>query len=112
MPGYGFADVIDHLRATIGAPFADAALAAAGRSGPGTGAAPAAMMPVYAFESDGWSEDVLLITAWLQVRALPGAPVESITYRRLTRMLAEASRDGATSGATSGTVRWAQEVAG
>jgi len=33
-PGYGFGDVIDHLRATIGAPIADAALAASERDGP------------------------------------------------------------------------------
>jgi hypothetical protein len=40
-PGYGFADVADHLRATIGPPIADAALAAAERSGPSSDPAPA-----------------------------------------------------------------------
>jgi hypothetical protein len=34
LPGYGFADVIDHLRASVGAPFADAALAASERAVP------------------------------------------------------------------------------
>jgi hypothetical protein len=60
LPGYGFADVIDHLRTTIGAPLADTALAAAERSVPAAEPAPAALMPVWAFEPDGGSEDVML----------------------------------------------------
>jgi hypothetical protein len=64
-PGYGFADVIDHLRATIGAPIADAALAAAERSVPAIEPPPAALMPVWAFEPDGGSEDVLRSSATL-----------------------------------------------
>jgi hypothetical protein len=63
LPGYGFDDVIDHLRATSGAPFADAALVAAERSVPAAEPAPAALMPVWAFEPDGGSEDVLLSSA-------------------------------------------------
>ena len=65
VPNYGFADVMDHLRVTIGAPFAEAALAAAERSVPAAEPAPAALMPVWAFESDGGSEDVLLSSAKL-----------------------------------------------
>ncbi len=65
VPGYGFADVIAHLRATLGAPFADAALAAAGRTAPDPEPAPVALMPVYAFEPDGGSEDALLSSATL-----------------------------------------------
>jgi len=64
-PGYGFADVIDHLRASIGAPFAEAALAAAERDGPSAEAPPAAVMPVWAFEPDPGNADVLLSSAAL-----------------------------------------------
>ena len=60
LPGYGFADVIDHLRQSNGAPFALAALGAAERALPATEPAPAALMPVWAFESGGGSEGVLL----------------------------------------------------
>jgi hypothetical protein len=65
LPEYGFADVIDHLRATIGAPFADAALAAALRSVPSAEPEPVAVMPVWVFEPDGGGEDVLLSSATL-----------------------------------------------
>jgi hypothetical protein len=63
--GYGFADVIDHLRATISTPLADAALAAAERSVPAAEPAPAALMPVWEFEAEHGSEDVLLSSATL-----------------------------------------------
>ncbi len=53
LPGYGFADVADHLRATIGSPIADAALAATARSVPAIDSAPAAVMPVWPFEPEG-----------------------------------------------------------
>ena len=65
VPGYGFADVIAHLRAALGAPFADAALAAAERTAPDPEPPPAALMPVWAFEPDGGSEDALLSSATL-----------------------------------------------
>jgi len=68
VPGYGFADVIAHLRATLGAPFADAALAAAERTAPDP--APIALVPVYAFEPEGGSEDALLNSATLWNRNL------------------------------------------
>ena len=62
-PGYGFGDVIDHLRATIGAPIADAALAAAEREVPPAEPAPAAVMPVWAFEPEDGNGDALLSSA-------------------------------------------------
>jgi hypothetical protein len=65
LPGYGFGDVIDHLRASVGAPFADAALAASERSVPSIEPPPAAVMPVWAFEPEGGSEDALLSSAKL-----------------------------------------------
>jgi hypothetical protein len=65
LPGYGFADVADHLRATIGSPIADAALAAAERSVAAIDPAPTAVMPVWPFEPDPGNEDVLLSSARL-----------------------------------------------
>ena len=65
VPGYGFADVVAHLRASLGAPFADAALAAAERTAPDPEPPPVALMPVWAFEPDGGSEDALLSSATL-----------------------------------------------
>jgi hypothetical protein len=50
---------------TIGTPISDVALAAAERSVPAGDATPAAVMPVWAFEPDGGSEDVLLSSARL-----------------------------------------------
>jgi hypothetical protein len=64
-PGYGFSDVADHLRASIGAPFADAALAAVERSVPSVDPAPAAVMPVWTFEPEGPNDDVLISSARL-----------------------------------------------
>lgn len=63
LPGYGFGDVIDHLRATIGPPIADAALAAAERAVPPAEPTPAAVMPVWAFEPEDGNGDVLLSSA-------------------------------------------------
>jgi hypothetical protein len=65
LPGYGFADVADHLRATIGFPIADAALAATARSVPAIEPAPAAVMPVWPFEPEGGGGDALLSSARL-----------------------------------------------
>ncbi len=65
LPGYGYGDFADHLRATIGSPIADAALAAVERSVRATDPPPAAVMPVWAFEPDEGSEDVLLSSARL-----------------------------------------------
>ena len=64
-PGYGFADVVAHLRASLGVPFADAGLAAAKRTAPDREPPPAALMPVWAFEPDAGSEDALLSSALL-----------------------------------------------
>src|SRR5580658_8219146 len=66
LPGYGFADVADHLRTTIGTPIADAALSAAERSVPAGDPAPAALMPVWPFEPEGGSGDALLSSARLR----------------------------------------------
>jgi len=65
LPALSFADVIDHLRASVGAPIADAALAAAERAFRNTEPAPVALMPVWAFEPDCGNEDVLLSSATL-----------------------------------------------
>jgi len=62
--GYGFGDVVDHLRASVGAHIVEAALAGAS-PGVGSGPAPAAIMPVWAFEPEGGSEDALLSSARL-----------------------------------------------
>jgi hypothetical protein len=65
VPGYGFADVVAHLRASLGVPFAEAALAAAERTAPALEPPPAALMPVWSFEPDAGSEDALLSSALL-----------------------------------------------
>jgi len=57
--------VADHLRATVGAPIADAALAAAERSVPAGDPAPATLVPVWPFEPEGGSGDALLSSARL-----------------------------------------------
>jgi hypothetical protein len=59
---YGFRDVVDHLRATLGSQIADLALATAPPIG---NPAPAALMPVWAFEPEGETEDVLLSSGML-----------------------------------------------
>jgi hypothetical protein len=64
-PGYSFSDLADHLRASIGAPIADNALASAERSVPNLDPAPAAVMPVWAFEPEGPAADVLFSSARL-----------------------------------------------
>jgi hypothetical protein len=63
LPALSFVEVIDHLRGSVGAPLANATLAASERSFRSTEPAPAALMPVWAFEPDGGSEDVLLSSA-------------------------------------------------
>lgn len=65
VPGYGFSDVVAHLRASLGAPFADAVLAAAERTAPDREPPPAALMPVWSFEPEAGSEDALLSSATL-----------------------------------------------
>ena len=65
VPGYGFADAIDHLRAALGTPFADAALAAA-RTALDPEPPPAALTPVWTFEPDGGCEGALLTSATLR----------------------------------------------
>ena len=57
--------MVDHLRATIGSPIADAALAATARSVPAIVPAPAAVMPVWPFEPEGGGGDALLSSARL-----------------------------------------------
>lgn len=65
LPSYGFADVANPLRRTIGSRIADAALAAAERSVASSDPAPTAVMPVWPFEPEGGNEDVLLSSARL-----------------------------------------------
>jgi len=65
LPGYGFADAVEHLRASVGAHIVEAALAAGGPAVPGIEPAPAAVMPVWAFEPDRGSEDAPLSSAKL-----------------------------------------------
>jgi hypothetical protein len=65
LPGYGFADVADHLHATIASPIADAALAAGERFVPRSDPVPIAVMPVWPFEPEGESADALLSSARL-----------------------------------------------
>jgi hypothetical protein len=64
LPGYGFGDVVDHLRASIGGHIVEAALTGAS-PGVGSEPAPVAIMPVWAFEPAGGSEDALLSSARL-----------------------------------------------
>jgi len=61
--GDGSADVIDHLRAAISAPFAETAFAEAERDGPRAELQPDAVMPVWAFELDLGNGDVRLSLA-------------------------------------------------
>jgi len=105
-PLYGFAGVIDHLRAAIGAPFAEAALDAAERDGPSAEPPPAAVMPVWAFEPDPDNADVLLnsATLWncnLLVDALPVEDDDNLTRRPWPRC-GSGSTDG-----RAGPARWA-----
>jgi hypothetical protein len=64
-PDYGFQDVVDHLRGAMGADIVDAALAAAQRTPVASAPAAAAVMPVWAFEAEGGTEDVLASSAQL-----------------------------------------------
>jgi len=99
LPGYGFADVADHLRATIGSPIADAALAAFERCVPATDPPPVAVMPVWEFDPDGGSEDVLLSSARLW-----GAPTfwwrRCASRARTTRCLCQPCASGSAAGPT------------
>jgi hypothetical protein len=103
--GYGYGEVADHLRATIGSPIADAALSAAERCVPATDPPPVAVMPVWEFDPDGGSEDALLSSArlWgvdLLVEALrvededDPAPVPAVRerFRRWTDAAGQAER--------------------
>ena len=63
LPGYGFADAVDHLRASIGATIVDAALAARDTFVSGSDPPPAAVMIVWAFEPEDGSDDVLINSA-------------------------------------------------
>ncbi len=65
LPDYGFAEAVDYLRDSVGAHIVEAALAAGGRSLPGGEPAPAAVMPVWAFEPEGGSKDAPLSSARL-----------------------------------------------
>jgi hypothetical protein len=65
LPTYGYTDVVDHLRASVGAHIVEAALAAGGPAVPGLEPEPAALMPVWAFEPEDGGEDVLLSSARL-----------------------------------------------
>jgi hypothetical protein len=65
LPGYGFADVVDHLRGAVGAHMVGTGLAGGDRAAPGPGPEPAAVMPVWAFEPEGGSGDVLVSSAVL-----------------------------------------------
>jgi len=65
LPGYGFADAVDHLRASVGATVVDAALAARDSVVRGSDPEPAAVMPVWEFEPEDGSDDVLLSSARL-----------------------------------------------
>jgi hypothetical protein len=60
LPGCGFGDVVDHLRAFVGAHIVKAALAAGGPAVPGLEPEPVAVMPVWAFQPEGGNEDALL----------------------------------------------------
>jgi hypothetical protein len=61
-PGYGYGDIIAHLRSALGDQIVDLALAT---DSPGERPAPAVLMPVWAFEPEGDSEDVLLSSGTL-----------------------------------------------
>ena len=103
LTGYGFADLADHIRSTIGPPFADMALAAAERSVPSSDPAPIAVMPVWPFEPEGGNGDVLLSSArlWnvgLLVEALrvegDDDPTPVLSVRDRFRRWAEAAGQG------------------
>jgi hypothetical protein len=60
LPDYGFGDVVNHLRRSVGAHIA---LAAGGPAVPGLEPEPVTVMPVWAFEPEGGNEDALLSSA-------------------------------------------------
>jgi hypothetical protein len=61
-PVYGLRDIIEHLRTAVGSQIVDLALATVS---PGEKPAPAVLMPVWAFEPEGESDDVLLSSGTL-----------------------------------------------
>jgi hypothetical protein len=65
LPGYGFSDVVDHLRGSVGTHLVGTGLAGDDRAAPGPAPEPAAVMPVWAFEPEGGSDDVLVSSARL-----------------------------------------------
>jgi hypothetical protein len=65
LPNYGFGDAVDYLRSSIGAHIVEAALAAGGPAVPGREPEPIAVVPVWAFEPESSSNDVLLSSARL-----------------------------------------------
>jgi hypothetical protein len=65
LPDYGFGEVVEDLRAALGGPFVDAALAASDVPAQGSEPAPVALMPVWAFEPEVAGDDVLLSSATL-----------------------------------------------
>ena len=64
-PAYGFGDVVGHLEASFGAHILQAALPSEAGFVPGSDQPPVAVMPVWAFEPEAGSEDVLLSSARL-----------------------------------------------
>lgn len=64
VPGYGYGDIVAHLRASVGAHVVEAALAA-DNPPPSSEQAPVAVMPVWHFGPEGASEDVLVSSAML-----------------------------------------------
>jgi hypothetical protein len=65
LPGCGYREVVDDLRQSVGAPIVDAFLTASDEASAGREPAPAAVIPVWAFEPEGGSDDVLLSSARL-----------------------------------------------
>jgi hypothetical protein len=65
LPGYGFGDAVDYLRGSVGAHLVGTGLAGDERAAPGPDPEPAAVMPVWAFEPEGGSDDVLVSSARL-----------------------------------------------
>jgi hypothetical protein len=65
LPGSGYSEVVEDLRQSIGAHIVDAFLTAGDDAPAGREPAPAAVMPVWAFEPEGTSDDVLISSARL-----------------------------------------------
>jgi hypothetical protein len=65
LPGCGFAEAVEDLRGSIGAHLVGTALAWSDCPVPGPDPEPAAVMPVWAFEPEDGSDDVLISSARL-----------------------------------------------